>query len=112
MQEAHGVPSSVRGCHSARVGSYRVEGHVPADALKRFLQEHPDAAGISVPGMVVGPPGMEGAEPVPYEVVTFDDMTTDPAFWEGCKTCRNYEEVQARGERCCCEAMILRPERR
>jgi hypothetical protein len=49
-----------------------VEGHVPADLLKRFLDEDAGLAGISVPGMPVGPPGMEGSEPVPYDVVTFD----------------------------------------
>lgn len=44
-----------------------------------------------------------------FEVVPLDQLTKDPAFWEGCKTCRNYAEVQARGERCCCEGMLLRP---
>jgi len=71
-QEEHGVPSAVRGCHSARVGEYMVEGHVPADLLVRFLEEDSGLAGISVPGMVVGPPGMEASQPVPYDVVTFD----------------------------------------
>lgn len=73
FQEEHGVPEGVRGCHSAQVGDYLVEGHVPADLLKRFIEEGGGQAGISVPGMVVGPPGMEGAEPVPFDVVTFDD---------------------------------------
>lgn len=72
-QNERGIPRSVRGCHSARIGSYLVEGHVPAESLKRFLEERPDAAGISVPGMVVGPPGMEGYRPAPYDVVTFDE---------------------------------------
>ncbi len=71
-QEEHGVPSEVRGCHSAQAGDYMVEGHVPADLLIRFLEEDAALAGISVPGMVVGPPGMEGSEPVPYDVLTFD----------------------------------------
>jgi len=71
-QEEAGVPTDLRGCHSARVGDYMVEGHVPADALKRFLEEDAGLAGITVPGMVVGPPGMEGSEPVAYDVLTFD----------------------------------------
>ncbi len=71
-QEEHGVPSEFRGCHSAQVGDYMVEGHVPADLLMRFLEEDAGLAGITVPGMIVGPPGMEGAEPVPYDVLTFD----------------------------------------
>ncbi len=43
-----------------------------------------------------------------FEVVPLDQLTHDPAFWEGCRTCRNYAAVQARGERCCCEGMLLR----
>ena len=49
-----------------------VEGHVPADLIKRFLEEDAGLAGITVPGMVPGPPGMERDEPVPYDVLTFD----------------------------------------
>jgi hypothetical protein len=49
-----------------------VEGHVPADLIKRFLEEDAGQEGISVPGMVMGPPGMEGASPVPYDVLTWD----------------------------------------
>ncbi len=73
-QEEMGVPADVRGCHSAQVEGhdYMVEGHVPADLLIRFIEEDAGIAGISVPGMVMGPPGMEGPEPVPYDVVTFD----------------------------------------
>jgi len=42
-------------------------------------------------------------------VVPIERLTQDPAFWEGCKACRNYAEVQARGEKCCCEAMLFDP---
>lgn len=48
-------------------------------------------------------------ESLGFRVVSLDRLTTDPEFWEGCKTCRNWTEVQARGERCCCEGMILEP---
>lgn len=44
-----------------------------------------------------------------FEIVSFDDLTKDPAFWDGCRTCRNYEDVQRRGMRCCCEPMLLWP---
>ena len=71
-QEEHGVPAEFRGCHSAQVGGHMVEGHVPADLLKRFLQEDAGWAGITVPGMVIGSPGMEGSRPMPYDVLTFD----------------------------------------
>ncbi len=72
LQEQHGVPAEFRGCHSAQVGDYMVEGHVPADLIKRFLEEDKGLAGITVPGMVMGPPGMEGSQPVPYDILTFD----------------------------------------
>jgi len=73
FQEELGVPQALRGCHSAEVGGHMVEGHVPADLIKRFLEDDGGQAGISVPGMVVGPPGMEGSVPVPFDVVTFDE---------------------------------------
>lgn len=44
-----------------------------------------------------------------FRVVPLERLTKDPAFWAGCRTCRNYEEVQRRGEICCCEGMILEP---
>jgi N-acetylglutamate synthase-like GNAT family acetyltransferase len=46
-----------------------------------------------------------------FQVVPLDRLTVDPAFWEGCRSCRNFAAVQARGERCCCEGMILLPEK-
>ncbi len=71
-QEERGVPSEVRGCHSAQVAGYTVEGHVPADLLKRFLENPEGQVGITVPGMIMGPPGMEGSQSVRYDVLTFD----------------------------------------
>ncbi len=68
-----GVPDALASCHTAEVGSYVIEGHVPADAIKRLLAEKPKAKGLAVPGMPVGSPGMEveGVEPDTYEVVLF-----------------------------------------
>lgn len=64
------VPASVRSCHTTKVGRYLVEGHVPADVIKRLLREKPkDVAGIGVPGMPAGSPGMESPTPVAYEVM-------------------------------------------
>jgi hypothetical protein len=54
-----GVPADKASCHTAQVGGYFVEGHVPADDVKRLLAEHPDARGIAVPGLPPGSPGME-----------------------------------------------------
>ena len=67
-----GVPSSLAACHTAVVGNYVVEGHVPAQEVKQLLREKPKVRGLSVPGMPVGSPGMERGNRVePYEVVTF-----------------------------------------
>ena len=55
-----GVPGNLTSCHTAVVGGYFVEGHVPADVIKRMLRERPQIAGIAVPGMPIGSPGMEG----------------------------------------------------
>lgn len=67
-----GVPVDLSSCHTALVDGYVVEGHVPADVVKRMLAERPEAAGIAVPGMPVGSPGMEGPNPRPYDVEAFD----------------------------------------
>lgn len=70
-----GVPSTLASCHTAVVEDYVVEGHVPASVIRRLLAERPDdVAGLAVPGMPVGSPGMEspGREPEPYRVLAFD----------------------------------------
>jgi hypothetical protein len=66
-----GVPKDLAACHTAEISGYVIEGHVPAAALKRFLAEKPNAAGLAVPGMPIGSPGMEGGSPGPYQVVLF-----------------------------------------
>ena len=68
-----GVPDDLASCHTAEVGGYVIEGHVPADAVKRLLAEQPQAKGLAVPGMPVGSPGMEvaGTAPDTYDIVLF-----------------------------------------
>ena len=67
-----GVPDDLRSCHTASVGGYAVEGHVPAADIRRLLRERPQAAGIAVPGMPMGSPGMEqGGRVDPYHVIAF-----------------------------------------
>ena len=66
-----GVPGRLRSCHTAKVGGYVIEGHVPADQVKRLLEEKPDVTGLAVPGMPMGSPGMEGPRKDPYEVSAF-----------------------------------------
>lgn len=65
------VPAGLAACHTAEASGYVIEGHVPAAALQRLLNERPDAIGLAVPGMPVGSPGMEGGKPVAYDVVLF-----------------------------------------
>ncbi|MGI8943560.1 MAG: DUF411 domain-containing protein [Qipengyuania sp.] len=70
VARAAGVPDPLRSCHTARVDGYTIEGHVPAEDIRRLLAERPDAIGLSVPGMVVGSPGMEQGDRVDsYQVV-------------------------------------------
>ncbi len=68
-----GVPGDLASCHTALVGGYVVEGHVPASAVKRLLKEKPAAVGVSVPGMPVGAPGMDGPAPQPFSTQLFDE---------------------------------------
>jgi hypothetical protein len=74
-----GVPDGVRSCHTALVGKYLIEGHVPAGDIQRLVRERPTVAGLAVPGMPSGTPGMAspGAKIVGFEVVAFQlDGTT------------------------------------
>jgi hypothetical protein len=67
------VPQGLTSCHTAKVGGYVIEGHVPARAIKRLLREKPAVAGLAVPGMPLGSPGMEmPGKQDPYDVVAFD----------------------------------------
>lgn len=72
VKQASGVPMRLRTCHTALVDGYVVEGHVPPDLVKKLLAEKPKAAGLAVPGMPIGSPGMEGTPVQAYEVLLFD----------------------------------------
>lgn len=73
VQSEVGVPRMLRSCHTAKVGDYWVEGHVPPDLVAMLLEEQPDdVRGLSVPGMPMGSPGMEGPNPVTYKVIAMD----------------------------------------
>ena len=69
VKRMNGVPMQLSSCHTAIIGGYFVEGHVPAEDVKRLLEERPDVAGIAVPRMPEGSPGMEGPNPEPYSVL-------------------------------------------
>ena len=78
IKARYGVPAALHSCHTAVVGGYAIEGHVPADLVARLLRERSAVAGLAVPGMVAGSPGMGmGDRHDPYDIVSFTrDGTT------------------------------------
>lgn len=69
-----GVPQKLAACHTALVDGYVIEGHVPADLIRKFLKEKPHKArGLVVPAMPAGSPGMEGGHKVDYEVLLLNE---------------------------------------
>jgi hypothetical protein len=77
VKSSYGVPSDLGSCHTSLVGGYVVEGHVPADVVSRLLREKPKFAGLAVPGMPVGSPGMEQPGRVmSYEIIGFERSGT------------------------------------
>jgi hypothetical protein len=80
VKDIYKVPAQTRSCHTALVGGYVIEGHVPAAEIHRLLKEKPKVAGLAVPGMPIGSPGMEGANARPYDVLTFDKTGKTAVF--------------------------------
>lgn len=73
VKKKHGVPQKAQSCHTAVVDGYAIEGHVPAAEVRRLLKERPAVAGLAVPGMPLGSPGMDfGGTKQPYDVLAFD----------------------------------------
>ncbi len=64
-----GMPDKLGSCHTAKIGNYILEGHVPAEDIKRLLKEKPKAIGLAVPGMPPGSPGMDVPNSPPYETL-------------------------------------------
>ncbi|MCM2277324.1 MAG: DUF411 domain-containing protein [Oligoflexia bacterium] len=83
IKAAHGVARELGSCHTALIDGYVVEGHVPVKAIQKLLSERPEIAGISVPGMPIGSPGMEQGDGMdPYDVVSFDKQGKTAVFLE------------------------------
>ncbi|WP_095511899.1 DUF411 domain-containing protein [Rubrivirga marina] len=81
VKDSLGVPSHLSSCHTAVVGDYVVEGHVPAEHVARMLEEQPAGRGLAVPGMPIGSPGMEqGDRRDPYDVIVFDEAGDGAVF--------------------------------
>ena len=72
IKSSTGVKPKLQSCHTALVEGYVIEGHVPASDIRRLIQERPAVSGLTVPGMPIGSPGMEGPYKDPYDVLTFD----------------------------------------
>ena len=72
VEREAGIGDDLASCHTAKVGGYVVEGHVPAADIQRMLKERPQITGIAAPGMPIGSPGMEqGGRKDPYNVIAF-----------------------------------------
>jgi len=74
VKELHNIPQNGESCHTSIIGDYVVEGHVPLEAIEKLLIEKPDVAGIGLPGMPIGTPGMPGEKSDPYEVYQLSDQ--------------------------------------
>lgn len=72
IREQAGISTTLGSCHTALIGGYAIEGHVPAQDIKRLLKEKPRAIGLTAPGMPHGSPGMEGARSEAYNVLLID----------------------------------------
>ncbi|MFQ5519627.1 MAG: DUF411 domain-containing protein [Mariprofundus sp.] len=74
IKAKYGVTEKLASCHTAIIGDYVIEGHVPAADIKRLLAEKPDVVGLTAPGMPMKSPGMqpEGLAPKNYDVLSFD----------------------------------------
>lgn len=80
VSKAAGLKEEDTSCHTAKIGDYIVEGHVPADDIKRMLKEKPAIAGLSAPGMPQGSPGMEQGTKEPYDVIAFKKDGTSTVY--------------------------------
>ena len=77
-----GIPLDKASCHTAVVGDYLIEGHVPAEDVIKLLETRPPVAGLTVPGMPLGSPGMEAPQGQAYVVYSFDADGNAEAFAE------------------------------
>ena len=82
VKQQYGIDATLESCHTAIVDGYVIEGHVPAKEIQRLLAERPQIAGLAVPGMPVGSPGMEmaGYAAEPYDVIAFEQSGKQQVF--------------------------------
>ena len=76
-----GVPSELQGCHTMFVDGYVVDGHVPIKTIRKLLSERPAIAGITLPGMPTGSPGMTGKKTAPFKIYAVNKDGTPPTIY-------------------------------
>ncbi len=79
IKDQYKIPPQLRSCHTAIINGYYIEGHIPQEAIQKLLKEKPSLAGIAMPGMPSGSPGMPGAKKEPFVIyaVAQDGSTTE-----------------------------------
>ena len=87
IKQQYNVPNNLRSCHSAKIGNYTIEGHVPIESINKLFKEKPSISGIAVPGMPHGSPGMEthshdshSHNYKPYKVFSFSNNGSPKIF--------------------------------
>jgi|Deesub1362A_J573_1020465.scaffolds.fasta_scaffold00145_15 hypothetical protein len=73
VKSQYGIPPLLQSCHTSVIDGYFVEGHVPVEAIKELIEEKPDVAGIALPGMPSGSPGMPGGKEEPFIIYSLKD---------------------------------------
>jgi hypothetical protein len=81
ISSAAGVPTDFQGCHTMFVDGYVVDGHVPEKTVRKLLSERPDIAGITLPGMPMGSPGMTGEKTEPFTIYSVTKDGKEPAVY-------------------------------
>lgn len=80
VKERYGVPKEMESCHTTIIGNYFVEGHVPLEAVEKLMKEQPDIAGIAMPGMPMGAPGMPGSKSGDFVIYAVNNDGTSSDF--------------------------------
>lgn len=75
-----GIPDDFQGCHAASLDEYVVSGHVPINVVNRLLEERPEIAGVTLPGMPLGSPGMGGAKQEPFKIYTVEEGVSPTVY--------------------------------
>lgn len=83
LKQKYNVPPELASCHTTVIDGYVMEGHIPVDDIKRFLTQKPELAGLTVPGMIIGTPGMEAKDiKQPFQVLAFNEKGETKVFKE------------------------------